>query len=95
MLALLVLNGWFGLDSHASPRDSIVQYVASGDASQIGIDFLADGKSLFIGGCQPFDLVSRCVPSGCRYPVGIRWATVSPDGSLILAAALSGPVRCR
>lgn len=88
-LLLLVLNGWTGLKSHAAPQRPTIQYVVAGNASQTGIGFLADGKSLFVGGCQPFDLVLRDFPKGCRYPAGIRWATVSPDGSLLLATELN------
>lgn len=88
-LALLVLNGLAGLESHASPQSSTVQYVATTNASQTGIGFLADGRGLFVGGCQPFDLVLRDFPKGCRYPAGIRWATVSPDGSLLLTTELN------
>lgn len=88
-LTLLLLNGLAGLDSHASPQNATVQYFATNDPSQTGIGFLADGRSLFVGGCQPFDLVSLVIPKGCRYPPSIRWATVSPDGSLLFATALN------
>lgn len=83
-LTLLVLAGSTAPELLASQQISTVEYIEAGEVDRTGIGFLADGKSLFIGGCQPFDLTSRIIPAGCRYPIDTRWATVSPDGSLLL-----------
>lgn len=65
-----------------------VEYFDGGDPSNSGLGFIADGKTLYVGGCQVFDLASRTKPSGCRYPAHTRWANVSPDGTLILSTSI-------
>ena len=76
----------------AAPVPSVatvnISYHALPDPGRSGIGFLADGRSLFLGGCQPFDVQLRSQPTGCRYPQHIRWGTLSPDGRLLLATTI-------
>jgi hypothetical protein len=67
---------------------AIVSYYELNEPSLTGLGFLADGKSLYVGGCSVFDLESRRQLAGCRYPANVRWGNVSPDGTLLLATAV-------
>jgi hypothetical protein len=67
-----------------------VSYYALPDPGLTGLGFLADGKSLYVGGCSVFDLAARRQLTGCRYPLRVRWGTVSPDGTLLLATSFDG-----
>jgi hypothetical protein len=66
-----------------------VEYHDAGDPSYHGLGFLEGGRELYVGGCQVFSIDARTRPAGCRYPMHTRWASVSPDGSMVLATAVN------
>jgi hypothetical protein len=87
--SLSVLScAFFSITFHAAawPVSAVldVEYFDAGDPSYTGIGFIADKKSLFVGGCRTFDLESKRLSKDCRFPADTRWGNVSPDGSLVL-----------
>lgn len=90
VVSLIVATGSLSLAATAVDK---IEYFDGGDPSYSGIGFISDGKTLYVGGCQVFDLVSRTKLNGCRYPTNTRWATVSPDGTLILATSINSKTK--
>ena len=68
----------------STPTDAITYYPLE-HPSFTGIGFLADGSTLYLGGCGTFDLINRQFFAECRFPKYTRWAKVSSDGTLVFA----------
>ncbi|GLS05364.1 hypothetical protein GCM10007860_25160 [Chitiniphilus shinanonensis] len=87
---VVLVGGFFGFAAQAgSELSSHVksEYFHINDPSETGLGFLADTNLLYVGGCRVFELKKREFGKTCLYPADLRWAAVSPDGSLLLGSA--------
>lgn len=85
---LAILLGIASEIAYSAVTVESLEYIRATNPGVNGIGYVADGKSLYLGGCQVFDLESKSTRSGCRYPLNTRWGSVSPDGTLVLATTI-------
>ncbi|MCX9154797.1 WD40 repeat domain-containing protein [Niveibacterium sp. 24ML] len=66
-----------------------VRYVILDNPNELGLGFLWDNKTLYVGGCRTLDVERGVLEQRCRYPENIKWGHISPDGSLLLATTIA------
>lgn len=77
-----------GADEKREADFESVRFHSLDKSSGLGIGFLGDGKSAYLGGCRVFLLEQQRFEESCRFPMNLRWAHVSPDGTLLLGTAV-------
>lgn len=69
----------------AVAQTPVIEYFEVHNDTEVGIGFVSDDKNLYVGGCGVFLIAERRPSDRCIFPQGIRWATVTADGTRLFA----------